>query len=333
MIDRRTVMCCAAAVSVSIPRTLLAQATKLPRVVWVGFGPLVPDDRTIVEPWHKAFQELGYVEGRNLLLEYLYVEASLEGRAERLAELLGTLIRQKVDVLFSPRPEIILAAKQATRTIPVVFAGIGDPVGAGLVQSLARPGGNVTGISFDAAPALAGKQLQLLHELVPDGRTLGMLTWRAGLDTGPFIDAAQAAASAIGVRLLPVEVRDASELDAAFASFVSQSVSGVLVLGAAYAWVHREQLAALAARNRLPAIYAMREAAVSGGLMSYGPIVAEHVRRAVVLIDKILKGAKPADLPVEQPSKFDFVVNLKAAKALGIAIPRSLLVRADEIIQ
>jgi putative tryptophan/tyrosine transport system substrate-binding protein len=215
--------------------------------------------------------------------------------------------------------------------VPIVFATIGDPVGAGIVDSLVRPGGNVTGISYDSTPEIAGKQLQLLHELLPGARSFGLVVWKGSVDTRPFIDAARAAASVVGVVLLPIE-SDAKDLEAVYVEFARQSVAGVLVLGSAYAFVHRVRLSALAARHRLPAMYAMRESVAAGGLMSYGPIIAEQFSRAAVMVDKILKGAKPGELPVEQPTTFEFIVNLKVARSLGIEVPRTLLLRADEVI-
>jgi len=319
----------AAAMGTALPAR--AQPARTPFVAWVGFGSRVPDDAPVKEPWEQAFRELGYLPGHTLRLEYRYVPATPEGRAERLDALLAQLLREGVDVLFSPRPEILLAARRATRTVPIVFATIGDPVGAGIVESLVRPGANVTGISFDSTPEIAGKQLQLLHELLPAGRTFGLVAWTA-VDTRPFIEAARAAGNAAGLTLLPFESRDGGDLEAAYAGFARQSVAGVLVLGSAYAFVHRARLAALAARHRLPAMYAMREAVKAGGLMSYGPVIAEQFRRAAVMVDKILKGAKPAELPVEQPTTFEFVLNLKAARALGLDVPRTLLLRADEVM-
>jgi putative ABC transport system substrate-binding protein len=308
-----------------------AQGTRPPLVVWVGFGSTVPSDQPVKDPWNRAFRALGYVPGQTLRLEYRYVEAAAEGRAERLDKLLRQLLGEGVDVLFSPRAEIVLAAKRATSTVPIVFATIGDPVGAGIVDSLVHPGGNVTGISYDSTPEIAGKQLQLLHELLPRGRTFGLVVWKGSVDTRPFIDAARAAVSVVDVMLLPIE-SDGKDLEAAYAEFARRSVAGVLVLGSAYAFVHRALLSALAARHRLPAMYAMREAVAAGGLMSYGPIIAEQFSRAAVMVDKILKGTKPGDLPVEQPTTFEFVVNLKVARTLGIEVPRTLLLRADEVI-
>ena len=332
MVSRRSLMLAASAVATVLPRRAQAQGARMPFVVWVGFGSPVPSDQPVKEPWNRAFRNLGYVPGQTLRLEYRYVDAPPELRAARLDTLLRELLGEGVDVLFSPRPEILLAAKRATSTVPIVFATIGDPVGAGIVDSLVRPGGNVTGIAYDSTPDIAGKQLQLLHELLPRGRTFGMVVWKGSLDMRPFIESARAAGSVVDVALLPFESGDGKDLDAAYANFARQSVAGVLVLGSAYAFVHRARLAALAARHRLPAMYAMREGVVAGGLMSYGPVISEQFTRAAAMVDKILKGARPGELPVEQPTTFEFVVNLKVARSLGIDVPRTLLLRADEVI-
>jgi putative ABC transport system substrate-binding protein len=332
-VSRRLFVLSMAALSFAGPRLSHAQSGKPPRVVWFGFDPLLPIDRTIVEPWHATFRDLGWVEGKSLILDYRYVDSAPEGRLERISALLATLLAEGVDVLFSVRPEVVLTAKKATRKVPIVFAGIGDPVGTGLVPDLARPGANVTGVSYDAAPQIVGKQLQLLHEVVPDARTLGILAWRDGRDNRSFVEAAHSAGITLGVSLNRVEVADASELDEVFLRWAGQSVGGILVVPSAYAWVHREKLIALAAKHRLPTIYGMRESVYSGGLLSYGSNPADQVRQAVALIDKILKGAKPGDLPVEQPTRFDLLVNLKTAKALGLAIPQTLLLQAAEVIR
>jgi putative ABC transport system substrate-binding protein len=302
-------------------------------VVWVGFDPLVPHDQTIVGPWHATFRDLGWIEGRTLILDYRYVDSAPEGRPERLAALLATVLAEGVDVLFAFRPEVVRAAKQATRTVPIVFGGIGDPVGNGIVTDLARPGANVTGISYDASPEIVGKQLQLLREVVPGARALGILAWRGGLDNRRFIEAADGAAARLGVGLSRVEVSDPGQLDDVFDRWVGQSVAGVVVGASPYTWAHREKLIALAAKHRLPALYAIRESVYAGGLMSYGVNPADQVRQAVALVDKILKGAKPGDLPVEQPTRFELIVNLKTAKALGLAVPQTLLLQADEVIR
>lgn len=334
MIRRRiVVLLTAGAVIAAHSHSILwAQTSRPPRVVWVGFGPLVAGDQAILEPWRKGFQDLGYVEGRSISLEYRYIEAATEGREERLANLLAALIRDKVDVIFSVRPEVVRAAMRATHTIPIVFATIGDPVGTGLVDSLARPGGNVTGISFDASPEIAAKNLQLLHEVVPRGRSFGMIYWHS-VDGEAFVRAAQASAATMGVQLLAVEVRDAGELSAAFGNLTGQSVAGLVVIGSAYTWVYRERLVALAAAHRLPAIYANRDSAIAGGLMSYGPLLADQFRRASIYVDRVLRGTRPAELPVEQPTKFELIVNHRTAKDLGIAFPQSLLLQVDEAIR
>jgi len=328
---RRTLALAPLALALSA-RCAQAAESRPPHVVWVGFGSLVPNDQPVKEPWDRAFRDLGYVDGTNIRLEYRYVDAGAQGRAERLSKLLDQVLAEGVDVLFSQRVEVLLAARQKTRTVPIVFAAIGDPVGAGLVSSLVRPGANVTGISYDASPAIAGKQLQLLRELLPDARAFGLVAWKGSVDTRPFIAAARSAGESVGVSLVPFESKDGADLDEAYADFARRRVDGVLVLGSAYAFVHRERLVTLAARHRLPAMYAMREAVASGGLMSYGPVIPEQFRRAAAIVDRILKGAKPADLPVEQPTTFEFVVNLKVARALGLVVPKGLLLRADEVV-
>ena len=310
-----------------------AQSAKPPRVVWFGFDPLLPGDRTFVDAWHATFRDLGYVEGKTLIAEYRHVDSALDGRPARISALLATLLTEGVDVLFSVRVEVILAARKATQSVPIVFAGIGDPVGNGLVPDLARPGANVTGISYDAAPEIVGKQLQLLHELAPDARTLGILAWRTGVDNRRFQEAAQGAAAKLGVGLSRVWVGEASELDDVFLRWAAQPVGGILVSPSPYTWMHREQLIGLAARHRLPAIYGIGESVRSGGLMSYGMNPADQFRQAAVLIDKILKGARPGDLPVEQPTRFELLVNLKTAAALGITVPQAVLLQADEVIR
>jgi putative ABC transport system substrate-binding protein len=333
MVGRRLwVLSAAALASGAAARPARAQPARPPRVVWLGFGSTAPSDGPVKQAWERAFRDLGYVAGETLRLDYRYAEAAPEGRAERLDALLRQLLNEGVAVLFSPRAEIVLAAERATSTVPIVFATVGDPVGAGIVASLVRPGGNATGISYDATPEIAGKQLQLLHELVPRGRSFGLVAWKGSVDAGPFVEAARAAGSVVDVTLVPFESRDGKDLDAAYADFARRSVAGVLVLGSVYAYVHRARLSALAARHRLPAMYAMREAVTAGGLMSYGPIIGEQFSRAALMVDKILKGARPGELPVEQPTTFEFVVNLKVARTLGLEVPRTLLLRADEVI-
>ena len=276
-----------------------------------------------------GLRELGYVEGQSIVLEYRHTNR----RPDRLPALIEEQIEQKVDILFSATPHVVLAAMRATRSIPIVFATIDDPVGTGVVQSLARPGANVTGVSWDSTPKIAGKQFQLLRELVPGGREFAVLRNPDIKGSLAFFHEAQLAAKALAVALSPFEVRTPADFEAAFASMSGAGVRAVVILGSWFTWLHRERLAGLAAKHHLPAIYGNRDSVLAGGLMSYGANLADEFRRAAGYIDKILKGSRPGDLPVEQPTKFEFVINLKTAKALGLTIPQALLLRADEVIQ
>jgi putative ABC transport system substrate-binding protein len=293
-------------------------------------GPIVPgDNETVFGPFRDGLRELGYIEGSTIVFEFHHVDR----KPERLPATLQELVQQGVDVIVCGQPQIALAAMRATRTIPIVFAAIIDPVGAGIVQSLARPGGNATGLSWDADPEIAAKQLQLMRELLPSSRTLALL-WNPDVQGSPaFVRAAQRAALASGVILKLFEVRTPAAVESAFAELEKADVTALVVLGSDFTWLHRERLASLAAAHRLPAIYGNRDSVLAGGLMSYGASLSEQFRRAAGYVDRILKGAKPADLPVELPTKFDFVVNLKIAKALGITIAPSLMLFADEVIQ
>jgi len=309
----------------------LAQSSRrVPRVVFQGFGPIVPgDNETVFGPFRAGLRELGYIEGSTLTFEFQHVDR----KAERLPAALQELVRQGVDVIVCGQPLIALAAMRETQTIPIVFAAIIDPVGAGIVQSLAKPGGNATGLSWDAEPQIVAKQMQLLRELVPGIKNVALL-WNPDIQGSmAFVRAADQAAIASGVALKLFEARTAPAIDTAFAEMEQAHVTALVVLGSDFTWVHRERLARLATARRIPTIYGNRDSVLAGGLMSYGASLSEQFRRAASYVDKILKGAKPADLPVEQPTKFDFVVNLKTAKALGITIPSSLMLRADEVIK
>ena len=328
MIRRRALALTAACATAPWPTLALER----PRVVLVGLDPLSPHDAPVMDAWGGAFGSAGYTDGANISLEYQYVDAAPAGRAQRLDALLTSLVRDRVDVLFSPRPEVVLAAKRATKAIPIVFAAVGNPVAAGLVDSLRHPGENATGISFDSSATFAGKQLQLLHDVVRDGRTFGVLRWDSP-DGSEFITAARSAGKTLGLTLETVHIRDANELDAAFSRLGMRRVSGLLVIGSAYSFSNRMQIAALAIQHRLPTINAMREATLEGGLMSYGPVLAEQFRHAAAYIDRILKGTKPNQLPVQQPAKFELFINLKTAAAIGSTIPSATLVQADEVIR
>jgi ABC-type uncharacterized transport system substrate-binding protein len=281
----------------------------------------------------RAFKEglhaLGYVEGRNLIIEYRWAE----GRDERLPALAADLVRLKVDMIVTQGTSASLEARRVSATMPVVFAVAGDPVAAGLVASLTRPGGNVTGLAVMGSEMTA-KRLELLREAVPQVTRVAAL-WNPGnASSRPELQETETAARTLGLQLQSVEVRDARLLDLAFAAMAKQRAEALIVLSDSLLFGQRTRIADLAVQQRLPAIAWTPEFAASGRLlMVYGPNVAEMHRRAAAYVDKILRGASPADLPVEQPEKFEFVINLKTAKALGLTIPPSLLARADQVIE
>jgi len=310
------------------PLTSDAQpSTKIPRV---GF--LFPGTSSLaslrLEPFRQALRELGYVEGQNLTLENRWAE----GQLERLPDLAADLVRLKVDVILTAATPAAHAAKNATTTIPIVMVDPGDPVGTGLIASLAKPGGNTTGLS-STTPDVAAKNLELLKEAVPQGSRVAFLWNAVSPAAGLAWKAAQDAAPALGIQLQSVEVRSAGEFESAFAAITTQRTDGLIVFPDPLTFTHRGQIVDFAAQSRLPAMFGAREFVDAGGLMSYGPSFPDMFRRAAVFVDKILKGAKPADLPVEQPMKFELVINLKTAKELGLTIPPTLLFQADEVIR
>ena len=260
---------------------------------------------------------------------------SAEGRLERLPALAAELVSLKVDVIVARATVAALAAKQATRTIPIVFPTVSDPVATGLVTSFARPGENVTGLSF-FTPELVGKSMELLKEAVPGVSRIAVL-WQppafAEHQGKALLKAAEVAARTLGVRLQVVEARGPDDFERAFSEMTGAGADALVVLTSATFAQARRRLVDLTAKSRLPAMYPLREYVDAGGLMSYGPNVLDQFRRAAIYVDKILKGAKPGDLPIEQPTKFDLVINLKTAKALGLTIPPSLLQRADQVIE
>jgi len=275
-----------------------------------------------LEAFRQGLQDLGYVEGKHIAIETRYAE----GKADRLAELAAELVRLEMDVIVTSGPAG-LAAKKATRTIPIVFVAVQDPVATGLVDSLALPGGNVTGLST-LAPELGGKRLEILKGAVPKISRVAFLRGTAltAKDT-------QAAAQALGIRLQSLEVRDSKDLDAAFKAATKDRAQGLLTGPGSLFNAHQARIVEFAAINRLPAMYASPESVEAGGLMSYAPSYPAIFRRAAIYVDKILKGAKPADLPVEQPTKFELVINLKTAKQIGLIIPPNVLARADRVIR
>ena len=330
MIDRRTFLAGTGAVILAAPLSVEAQqAPKIARIGWLGTqaagGP------HLLEAFRQGLRELGYVEGRNILIEYRYSE----GKSEPLRALAAELVALKVEIIVAANTPATLAAKRATRAIPIVCPAFADPVAAGLVTSFARPGGNVTGLSF-FGPELVGKRMELLKQGMPEIRRVAVLLVPSDVAEGQgeaMVKAAEVAARTLGVRLQVVEARSPGDIDRTFSDMTKGRADGLTLLGGRMLFEERRRVVDLAAKTRLPAVYGLREYVDAGGLMAYGPNVQDLFRRAATYVDKILKGAKPADLPIEQPTKFDLVINLKTAKALGLTIPPSLLGRADEVIQ
>ncbi len=307
-----------------------ASAEQAAKVALIGFlGASTPANaEPYLEALRQGLRELGYVDGRGIVIEARSAQAKLE----RLPALAADLVRLNVDViLVGPLPAAV-AAKNATQTIPIVFTAVGDPVGTGLVAGLARPGGNLPGLALISAE-LSGKRLQLLKEVVPRAPRVAVLWNPDDPGHGLAVKGAEIAARALSVELQAVEFRGYGDFDGAFQAAARGRAGALLVLDHPITLSGRAQLVRLAAKNRLPALYAYRESAEAGGLIAFGPNIRDNYRRAATLVDKILKGAKPADLPVEQPTRFELVVNLKTAKALGLTIPPSVLVRADQLIQ
>jgi putative ABC transport system substrate-binding protein len=280
-----------------------------------------------VETFRQRLRERGYVEGKNILIEYRYAE----GKRERLPDLAAELVRLKVDVIVTT-PEAVLAAKKASPTIPIVFVGANDPVGSGYVSSLARPGGNITGLSV-MSPDLNGKRLELLKEAFPKVARVAFL-WESGGTRGNLrLTDMEAAAKALGVKLISLEVRSLDDFDSAFARAKRDGAQALITTPSSLINTRQRQVLDFAAKNRLPAMYPTSEYVEAGGLMSYAPNYTDLWRRAADFVDKILKGTKPAEIPVEQPMKFEFVISLIAAKQIGVTVEPNVLVRADRVIR
>jgi putative ABC transport system substrate-binding protein len=322
-----------AIISLALLIAPIASAQTTGKVYRIGF--LAPGSagggRGALEAFQEGLRELGWVEGQNVAIEYRWAE----GQFDRLPDLAAELVRLRVDVIAAATALPVAAAKSATKTIPIVMLTVTDPVGRGFVRSLARPGGNVTGVAYGVGTDTFGKGLELLKEAVPAARRVAVLSNPDGPGQSLMVDSVKSTARALGLQLQLVDARGPAQFDGAFTAMTKNGAEALLVVtdptyllpGAA------GRLADLAVKSRLPSMHSQRPPVEAGGLMSYGPSIAALFRRSAVYVDKILKGARPADLPVEQPTTFELVINLRTAKALGVTIPPSVLARADEIIR
>ena len=322
MIARRAFLAVAAGV-LATPRLAPAQhAGKVARIGLLRIGPPPP---SFIEPFRQGLRELGHVEGQNVV-----IENGIARDVAQLPELAAELLRLKIDVLVASGTPSVVPAANATKTVPVVFVAAIDPVAAGVVASLSRPGGNITGVSAVHADAM-GKRLQLLKELLPKASRVVLMVRANSPATAQYVKESELAAQALGLRLQVVSVRDPGDLEGAFGS--AQGASAMIQVDDAMLTAQRARIADLALKHRLPTVSGLNETVMAGGLMSYGPHYGDLYRRAAAQVHKILKGARPADLPVEQPTKFELVINLKTARALGLTIPQPLLLRADQTIE
>jgi putative ABC transport system substrate-binding protein len=310
------------------PLTARAQQAVVPVIGYLSPQSADEDYKNFTVPFLQGLKEAGYVEGQNVAIEYRWAENQLD----RLPALVADLVRRRVDVIMASGNQVAVAAKAVTTTIPIVFSAGGDPVASGLVASLNRPGANLTG-SANLTTELGPKRLQLLHDLIPDAARFGVLADPANADIHSIIADLQAAAGALGRQLIIVNAGTDIGLETAFATFSQQHVGAVLVGVNVFYNRRIEKLAALAARYALPAIFPFREYALAGGLMSYGSSIGYFYHRVGIYTGRILKGERPADMPVQQPTKLELVINLRTAKALGLTIPETLLATADEVIQ
>jgi ABC-type uncharacterized transport system substrate-binding protein len=327
MIDRRRFLLTSLASALAVPVAAGAQAGKVYRVGYL-FESQPPDPTPgPLRAFENALRDMGYVEWRNLVVERRFAGF----KWDRLPALAAELVRLKPDVILTGGSPSIGALKQATTTIPIVMAWSIDPVGAGFVTSLARPGGNITGLSLTTGPEFIVKQLEILSQIVPKLSRLAILRQpgRSGAETA----ALESAAQQLGLAILFADVRSSNDLAGAFATMTRSRAGAFLILGGSMTWASRQQIADLAVQHRLPGIHLLREYAEAGLLLTYGQSSTAQYRRAALYIDKILKGTQPADLPIEEPSKFELVINLKTAKAIGLTIPPSLLLRADQVIE
>lgn len=332
MTTRRVFLGTLACALLAAPRAAEAQQTgKVYRIGYLAPGSSSSDaaGTRALQAFQQGLRERGWVEGQNIVVEYRFAE----GRFDRLANLAAELVRRKVDIIIATTTPAATAARKATATIPIVMVSVGDPVGIGLITSLARPGGNVTGQAFSAGSEIFGKQLELLKEIVPKVRRVAILSNPGNPSQALAIKDVKAAAQSLGVELQLLEAQGPDSFGGAFAAMITERVGALLVLSDPMFGLHAARLADLTTINQLPSMHGVRQMVEPGGLMYYGPNIPDLFRSAATYVDKILKGAKPPDLPVEQPTKYELVINLKTAKTLGLTIPQSLLLRADELIQ
>jgi ABC-type uncharacterized transport system substrate-binding protein len=306
---------------------VIAEAQQPKKVPRIGYLTLTSSPRG-PEAFLQGLRELGYIEGQNIVIEY----RNAAGRAERLSDLAAELVRLNVDVIVAGASQSALAAKQATRTIAVVFHGVGDPVAQALVASLARPGGNITGLA-SLSPEVGGKRLELLKEAVPTASRVAVVWNPTNSSNSLQVKEIRTAAQTLALRIQLLEVSKPDDIERAFTAVPREGADALLVFADPFLSSQRSRIFDLATKNRLPAMYGQSDPVEAGGLMSYAPSFREFGRRAAYYVDKILKGAKPADLPVEQPTKFELVINLKAAKQIGLTIPPNVLARADRVIK
>ena len=324
--DRRAFLAGSAALLAAPLAAEGERAAKIPRLCFLTFDPGTPQSSRF-DPFFQRLRDLGYVDGQTITIDYL----SADGQGERFPALAADCLRLKADIIVVSTTPAAQAAKNATRTIPIVMLPLGDPVGTGLVASLARPGGNVTGMTSMAS--LGAKRLELLKEAVPRLSRVLVLTYLVDPVSPPQIQALESAARSLGVKLVVRDIRSADDLSAAFATGAKEHADAVLTTTASIFAAQRQRVVQLAAQHRLPGLYPFRAVVDAGGLMAYDAYTPNLVAQAATYVDRILKGAKPADLPIEQPSKFELVINLKTAKALGLTIPQALLQRADQVIE
>ena len=301
------------------------QPKRVPKIGYLSTGSATTDDPRI-EAFRQGLRDLGHVEGKNINIDFRYAE----GVAERLPELAEELVRLNVDVILTPGTLAVQAAKQATTTIPIIFPGVADPVAFGFVASLARPGGNITGLT-NYSPELSGKRVELLKEALP--RITRVAVLRDPRQAPDSFKETQIAGQSLALKLQSLEIRNAADVETAFSAMKKERADAFITLPHAVVTFHRKQILALAEKGRLPSTHGDRQWVEAGGLMSYGPDTIAIYRRAASYVDKILKGVKPADLPVEQPTKFEFVINLKTSKQIGVTILPNVLARADKVIK